>query len=167
MLPTQAVNVCEAALGRPPPSSVFLAGIKKAIEAPPQSTVDQALFGETFVDPIPKAPGSEKNQKGAFNAMNNFQKVLEKQGVVIEDLDAFMVAFAKWTLTVESMFDDKNQQIVAKAQRDALCKAAGVPMYEWSPQTLTTYTNALGVLYARSRQGQVKGLLISLTGSQL
>ena len=52
------------------------------MEAPRESTADTALFGETFADPIPKAPGSEKNQKGGYDAMMNFRKVMEKQGVV-------------------------------------------------------------------------------------
>ena len=150
MLPAQAVNVAEAAMPRPPPPCVFLEFLKKAMEAPKVPTADVQLFGDIFPE-VRQPPGTEKNQKGAYAAITNFQKVMVNQNVVIENLDDYMVAFAKWTLSMESLFDDDSQKVAAKAQRAVLCQAAGVPMYQWSPDTLTTYSNALGLLYKQAR----------------
>ena len=151
MLPAQVTNVCEASLRQPPKTSIFLAGLKAAMEAPKVSTADVVLFGDTFSDPLPIPPGTEKNQKGAYNAITNFEKVMMTEGAVIEDLDDYMVAFAKWTLSFDSLCDSEEQKVVRKARRNALCQAANVPMHEWSPDTLTTYTNALCALYKASK----------------
>ena len=50
-----------------------------------------------------------------------------------------------------SLFDTKEEKIAAKARRVALCRDSGVPCHEWSPATLTTYVNAMAVLYKKTR----------------
>ena len=65
----------------------------------------------------------------------------------MSNLDEYMVAFAKWVLSMDSLFNTQPEKIVAKAKRQALCQQAGVPMHEWAPSTLTTYVNALAALH--------------------
>ena len=141
MLPAQLVNVAEAALGETPKVDEFLARLKKAIEPKEESEVDGALFGDTFKNVAPQPSGSEKTQKGGLKALLDFQKVLDHKALVITDLDDYFVAFAKFVLKVQSLFDTEIERVNCKAQRKVLCEAAGVPMREWSPETLTTYTN--------------------------
>ena len=92
----------------------------------------------------------KKNQKGAFAAAMDFSKVLERQGVVITDLDEWMTAFAKWTLSADCLFDDNNAKEAALAQRTALCDRAGVAVQSWAPQTLKTTANALALMYKQT-----------------
>lgn len=157
MLPAQLVNVAESALPPLPPVETFLKDLEKGHESLTSESTDTAIFGDTFVGGVPQPEGSTKNQKGAYAAVKNFQKVCEKKGWNPTNLDEYMVAFAKWVLNVDCLFDTEPEKIAAKAQRQVLCQEAGVPMYEWAPQTLTTYINALAVLH---RQGRPESVIV-------
>ena len=69
----------------------------------------------------------------------------------ITDLDEYFVNFAKFVLKVQSLFDAQQERADCTAQRKEMCDAAGVKMREWSPETLKTYVNRLGVLYKMTK----------------
>ena len=93
MMPAQLVNVAECATHQPPPPEQFLAELKLGLEALAVQPTDTALFGETFQDPVPQPDGSEKNQKGGYTALMNFQKICEMKGYKTEFLDDYFCAF--------------------------------------------------------------------------
>lgn len=81
----------------------------------------------------------------------NFDKVCALKDYNPDNLDDYLCAFTKWVLSFPSLFEGQNDIIAAKAQRDVLCKQAGVPMYEWAPHTLTTHINAAAALHKLAR----------------
>ena len=151
MLPAQLVNVAEAGLRDTPSPDDFIRRLQKAVESQDETSVDSALFGDTFKNVAPLPAGSEKTQKGGLRALLEFQKVLDHKKLVISDLDDYFVAFGKFVLKIQSLFDTEAERVTCKAQRMVLCNAAGVGMREWSPETLTTYINGLASLYKSTK----------------
>jgi hypothetical protein len=92
-----------------------------------------------------------KKSKRSFQRVDEFDKVCALKDDKPDNLDDCLCAFAKWVLSFPSLFEGHNDIIAAKAQRDVLCKQAGVPMYEWAPHTLTTYINAAAALHKLAR----------------
>ena len=161
MLPAQLANVAAAALPKAPPVDAFLARLKDSV-APktPIGSPSNLLFGDTFADHEGKPKQTEKNQKMAFAAALDFAHVLETEHVVIDDLDEWMAAFAKWTLSLDSLFDEGSSKEAAVAQRAAMCHRAGVVMRSWAPQTLKTVVNALALMYKQT--GPESGIVPSV-----
>jgi hypothetical protein len=157
MMPAQLVNVAEAALGPLPPVDAFLAALEQAQNPARPPPADTVLFGDTFAEQPGLPTGTEKNQKLSFHAAMDFAKVLAHQNCVLSNLDDWMTAFAKWTLSVGCLFDDATQRDVALAQRKDLCAAAGVPVRYWSPPTLKTNVNALALMYKQT--GPASGIV--------
>jgi hypothetical protein len=104
-----------------------------------------------FSSKLCPSPGQRQKSEGGIYRLTNFQKVCELRGYATTDLDDYMVAFAKWVLSVHALHDTEAEKIATKAQRQLPCQRAGVPMYEWAPQTLTSYVNALAVLYKSTK----------------
>ena len=110
---------------------------------------DETLFGNTF--PADKRPeGTRKTQQTIYFSVKDFQKVLCLQNVDIQDLDIWFRNFAKWTLVANALVDDGNLHSEVMDQRKQLCAKAGVPMRQWTPASLVTYTNALAKLYKQT-----------------
>ncbi|EPS57144.1 hypothetical protein M569_17677 [Genlisea aurea] len=86
----------------------------------------------------------------AYAAAVDFGKVLAQEGVVITDLDEWLTAFAKWSLSLDTLFEDEAQKEAALEQRKALCERAGVGVRSWLPQTLKTTVNALALMYKQT-----------------
>ena len=150
MLPAQLANVAAAALPRPPTVQAFFERLRMSHETPPPNNASRELFGDTFADAEPKPAGTEKTQKMALSAANDFAKVLEVKGVVITEMDEWLTAFAQWSLGVEWLFDDKEAADGALAQREALCSQAKVVARCWMPQSLKTVVNALALMYKQT-----------------
>ena len=68
-----------------------------------------------------------------------------------DDLDDWFEAFAKWTLTFDSLFDDVDERAAAREQRKTLCDDGGVVMREWTPVTFKTMANALASWYRQTK----------------
>lgn len=120
MLPAQLVNVAEAALGETPSPADFLKGLKQAMESQDAAPADEALFGDTFPTTVPQPEGSEKNQKGAYVAITNFEKFCQYKGFQTDNLDIYMLAFAKWVLCMPALFDTEAEQVAFKAKKNEL-----------------------------------------------
>ena len=94
-----------------PKTPIFLAGLHKALEAS-KGSEDTSFCGSTFAPGVQQPAGSERNQKAAYHAVPQFQQVLERKESPIDELDDFFKAFAQWTLCVDALLDDPNQQLV-------------------------------------------------------
>ena len=132
-----------------PTSAQFLAGLAAALDPPQGPAPDEALFGDMFSMVGKVRGGQKKTQNGAVKALLDFQKVMEKnpKPATIENLDDFFTAFAKWCLNVECLFDNKEKQEEALAQRKELCANAGVKVRAWLPSSLRTHLNGAAALY--------------------
>ncbi|EPS57096.1 hypothetical protein M569_17729 [Genlisea aurea] len=80
----------------------------------------------------------------------DFAKVLDKEGVTITDLDEWLTAFAKWSMSLGTVFEEEAPRLAAMEQRRALCERAGVSVRSWLPQTLKTTVNALALMYKQT-----------------
>ena len=139
MLPAQLVNVAESALPVLPTPAVFLQDLEKGFESLTSESSDVTLFGDTFAGQIKQPEGSTKNQKQAFVALRNFQKVCDKKGWSTENLDEYMVAFAKWVLSVKTLFETEAEMIVAKAKRQQICSEAERPFVSLATHKTATH----------------------------
>ena len=80
MMPAQLVNVAESSLPKLPTPQEFLKDLERGMESLTSESTDTAPFGDTFSEIVPQPEGSTKNQKGAYAAIKNFQKVCEANG---------------------------------------------------------------------------------------
>ncbi len=150
MLPAQLANVAAAALPRPPTVETFLGRLSESLKPKESPSAADALFGETFPEDAGKPSGTVKNQKMAYAAAMDFMNVLKTEGVVITDLDEWLTAFAKWGMSLDTLFDDAGQRQTALEQRKAMCARARVAVRSWLPQSMKTVVNALALMYKQT-----------------
>lgn len=149
--PAQMAILCESALGPPPTVKEFFDRIQAAQNQSPP-TADKVLFGELFQNPK-QARNSRRIQCTAVTAALDFQKVMDAGQCVIDNLDVWMLAFARWSVDSKLLFSADQVEEGLK-NRAELCVKAGVPMRSWAPQTLKTNVNALANLYRLSQPVQ-------------
>ena len=124
-----------------PNPAQFLAALVAASQPRQGPSADEALFGDTFSKVTCVRGGQKKTQQGSIAPLNDFQKVLDARQVTIENLDEYFTAFAKWCLNVRCLFDTKEEQDAALAQRQELCANAGVKVRSWLPSSMRTVLN--------------------------
>lgn len=169
MLPAQLAIVAEAALGPAPQPEVFLSRVTDALEKirNPPASPDDVLFKGTLDTPLGARKATEKVQVVAVSALVDFSKVTTTEGAALPDLDAWFVAFGKWTIGVKYLCATREEQEKALKQRKELCERAQVGMREWSPGTLRTYLNCAALLYKETKPdhglfAQQEGVKISV-----
>ena len=124
MQPAQLCNKAEASLSRLPGVREFCERIQRHLDCP-HAANDENLFREAFTDPrfFEGCAASKKVQRTAFQAVKVFQKVLNANGLDVQDLDEFVRKFAKWALKPSAMFDTEQQVAEFTEQRRLLCAA--------------------------------------------
>ena len=130
MQPAQLCNVAKASLAPLPRVREFCERIQRHLDSP-QAANDEDLFQEAFTHPrfSDGRAASKKVQRTAFRAMNDFQKVLNANGLDVQDLDEFFRKFAKWALKPSAMFQEEQQVAEFAEQRRLLCVQAGVKLH--------------------------------------
>ena len=150
MLPAQVSNVCQAALPQPPPTAIFFAELKTAMAPREGPSADDGLFGDLFSSNTSLLPEKKHNEVSAFGAAKDFQKVCDCKQVILEKLDDWLAAFAKFVISPRFLFDKEEDQNRCMAERLALCEQAGVQSRQWAPSTLKTMANALSAIFKRT-----------------
>ena len=92
-----------------------------------------------------------RNKRVGYTALMNLQNICDTKGWKMSNLDEHMTASARFVPKVNYLFDTEAEMVAAKAQRQVLCQAAGVPMCEWAQSSLTMYVNALAALHKLGR----------------
>ena len=72
-----------------------------------------------------------------------FDALCKSKNAEILDLDAWMVAFTKWTLHPKFLLDGDVEVAAAVAQRNKLAADAGLTAKFWCPNTLKTVVNGM------------------------
>ena len=110
MMSGQVSVMAESALPDPPPSEEFFAVLEKVFDPQPEDTTpaDAALFGDLF-ETEEGNENTHKNFDVGMRAVHDFASILPAKGVTLSHLDDWLVAFSKWILTPESLFDEPEK----------------------------------------------------------
>ena len=125
MLPGQLAVVAAAALPKTPTPAQFMKGLQESATRRTAPSTDVALFGDTFAKKTCLKGGQAKNSQGTYAAALDFEKILAIRQVSFTNMDDWLVAFAKWVINVDYLFDDDQteEREICKKQREASVQA--------------------------------------------
>ena len=106
---------------------------------------DSALLGDLFEKEADGNLHTNKTFQVGMRAVQHFSAVLQAKGASFSDLDVWLVAFSRWILAPECLFDEPHKIEQCKTERQELCDLAGVPMRTWCPNTLKCHINVLAM----------------------
>ena len=120
MLPAQAKNVAEAGLRELPPTDEFLRRLAQSLQ-PEAAPADTALFGDTYAKPPKRAAGTQRMYQFSVKCALEFEQLCVQKGCEFKNLDDWMVAFAKWTLSSKISVGVGGNRYCGDAARNVCC----------------------------------------------
>ena len=117
-------NLVDAAQPSLPSVPEFMGGLQKFIDGCDDTPPDAGLFGDIYSGE--NAPGGTKVDYHSVHLVRQFQAMCLSKNVIINDLDDFFVALAKFVLDPKCQFEDAETQEKVASLNAKLASDAGI-----------------------------------------
>ena len=142
-------NINESNLPAPPKPDAFVQHLRtwydKEMNRMQRGQGNDPLYGDTFArQKIEKKKGTRGTERCGVQCALQFADLLASRGIMYETLSEWAIAWAKFVLKPEHLFDDKADMDTLRQQRQELLNTGRFKDFNLPIKSFKTYLNAVG-----------------------